>query len=260
MKKELLTGDKKLQYSVTGNGSPVVLVHGFAEDSSIWDAQVTYLQPYFKLIVPDLPGSGGSNYQPDARLEDYADFINAMLEAENIGQCIMIGHSMGGYITLAFAERYPAKLSAFGLFHSSAYADDDAKIETRRKGIDFIKKNGGHEFLKTAIPGLFADPGNTGWPATLIEKGKAFSDAALVQYYEAMIARPDRTDILGSFNGPVLFIMGEYDKAVPFEHSLRQSHIPARSHIHILRHSAHMGMLEETGEVNDALKSFLYVS
>ena len=93
---------------------------------------------------------------------------------------------------------------------------------------------------------------------SLLEKGKQFSAEALIQYYQAMIARPDRTAILKSFLPPVLFIMGKQDKAVPFQHSLSQSQLPVLSHINILRLSAHMGMLEEKEKSLAFLADFLH--
>jgi pimeloyl-ACP methyl ester carboxylesterase len=270
--KIILYQNTNLHYKITGSGLPVLLIHGFAEDSSIWDNQVEFLKNDYNLIIPDLPGSGksgiinsplsfgegsGVRSTEDICIDDYAQCIHQILTKEKIAHCIMIGHSMGGYITLAFAEKYPEFLIAFGLFHSSAYADDDIKVETRKKAIEFIEKNGPGAFLKTSIPGLFFDQGNSKQPDALIEKGKAFPATALIQYYKAMIARYDRTNILINTSVPVLLIVGEHDKAVPFKHSLEQSHMPGQSYLHILRNSAHMGMLEEPEKVNQILANFL---
>ena len=251
--------DTTIFYKTSGQGLPVVLIHGFAEDSSIWDEQVEYLKDKCLLIVPDLPGSGRSGFinKTGIGLEDYAELIHQILLAEKIEQCIMIGHSMGGYITLAFAEKYMDSLLAFCLFHSSAYADDDGKKETRKKAIEFIKTNGTAAFLKTSIPGLFYDQGKSALIDPLLEKGKLFTAAALIQYYQAMITRPDRTKVLEETTLPVLFILGEHDKAVPFKQGLQQSHLPHRSYIYVLRNSAHMGMLEETAKSNEILADFL---
>lgn len=253
-------------YRITGKGKPVVLLHGFGEDGDIWNNQVEFLQDHFQLIIPDLPGSGKSaviSGQSAVGIEEYAEVVRAILSEEKIPNCVMIGHSMGGYITLAFAEKYPSMLSSFALVHSSAFADSEEKKVARAKSIDFIKKNGAYEFLKTAIPPLFLrgqDGSKPSDPFThiddLVEKGRSFSSEALIQYYQAMIARPDRTAVLKSFKGPILFIIGEHDPAVPFQQSLQQSYLPQRSHIHILRNSAHMGMLEEVANTNKILVNF----
>ncbi len=172
----------------------------------------------------------------------------------------MIGHSMGGYITIAFAEKYPELLNGFGFFHSSAFTDDEEKKQIRLKAIEFIKKNGAEAFLKTSIPGLFTDEFIKNYSyrvENLIETAKQFSPEALVQYYYAMINRPDRTDVLKSVNKPVLFIIGEKDKAIPLQASLKQCHLPAISHITILKNSAHMGMLEEKEKCIQTVLGFL---
>lgn len=251
--------DSTIHYAITGKGFPVMLLHGFGEDSRVWSNQIRYLADQFTLIVPDIPGSGKSDRLTGINsMEAYAECINAILENEKIDQLVMIGHSMGGYITLAFQEMFPDKLISFGLFHSSAFADDEAKKEARSKSIDFIQANGALAFLKTSTPGLFMNAEKSENDIQqLLEKGKSFTKEALIVYYEAMIARPDRTKLLKDAKIPVLIIAGEHDKAVPFELSLKQSHMPSNCSFNVLRNSAHMGMLEETEASNLILANFL---
>ncbi|MEP7142392.1 MAG: alpha/beta hydrolase [Ferruginibacter sp.] len=276
-------------YRITGEGKTIVLLHGFAEDGDIWSNQVDFLKDHFRIIIPDIPGSGRSDLVANANIETYAEVVKLILDTElqklpaeefgeinligNIGnihsqglsweaetQVALIGHSMGGYITLAFAEKYPRYLDSFGLFHSSAFADDGEKKEARKKAIDFMTELGAGAFLKTAIPGLFTKAfaeENFTKINHLVEKGRNFSAAALVQYYRAMIARPDRTAVLKTFPKPILFIIGEYDNAIPLQSSLRQCYLPAQSHVHILNQSAHMGMWEEKEKANNILFKFL---
>ena len=167
---------------------------------------------------------------------------------------------MGGYITLAFAEKYPELLDAVGLFHSSAYADDEVKKETRKKGIEFISNNGALSFLKTSIPNLFSTKTkdeNPGLVEELINMTKDFSPESLIQYYQAMIKRPDRTIVLKTFPKPLLFIAGKYDNAVPLKSSLEQCHLPGVTYFHILQNSGHMGMWEEKDATTRFLLGFL---
>ena len=256
-------------YRVTGKGSPVVLLHGFGEDGSVWDNQVSFLKEHFLLIIPDLPGSGQSDMITDMSIEGICEVIKEITTIElqkstlhGAERVKMIGHSMGGYITLAFAEKYPEFLSSFGLVHSTAFADSEEKKLARLKSIEFIKTQGANSFLQTSIPGLFYNGADGLQPPNpningLIKKGKQFSSAALASYYEAMIARPDRTAVLKNFDRPILFIIGAHDTAVPFSQSLQQCYLPKQSHIHILRNSAHMGMLEAIDETNNFLLQFL---
>ena len=259
-KKTISVNNKIISYGVEGDGNPVILLHGFGEDSSVWDQQVAFLKNNYQLITPDIPGSGASELTDDVSMEGIGEIVKQIADAEELEDFVLIGHSMGGYATLAFVEKYTSLLKAFGLFHSSAYADNEEKIATRKKGIDFIKEHGANEFIKTSAPNLFSDNTKENDPAVLkdfIKNLPDFSKPALIAYYEAMIARPDRTELLSQTKLPVMFIIGEHDKAVPFEDSLKQSSLPATSHITILNNSGHMGMLEETEKSNQALQEFL---
>lgn len=267
-------------YKKVGTGPMVVLIHGFAENSTVWQYQAAYLKVNFKLIIPDLPGSGQSQFIDGATIETYADVIKLIIDTElqhaiqadtsacqsqtipdkNTGTVTMIGHSMGGYITLAFAEKYPQYLHCFGLFHSSAFADTSEKKEARTKSINFIKANGVSPFLKTSTPALFTKKYAAENPEAvmaLIEEGSKCSAATLIQYYQAMIDRPDRTAVLKEFSNPILFIVGEQDTAVPLSSSLQQVHLPLRSFIHILHDAAHMGLWEQKEAANKMIHNFL---
>ncbi len=266
--KQVSFRNKKISYQTEGTGNPVMLLHGFAEDGRIWNYQVENLKKNYRLIIPDLPGSGESEMlKGEVSLTDYAETIKVIVDEEfdsnTEKQFTMIGHSMGGYITLAFAEKYPELLNGMGLFHSSVFADDEQKKETRRKGIDFIRKNGPESFLKNTTPNLFSETTKAKAPE-LIEKlialSKNFSGESLIQYYEAMIKRPDRSAIVKSFKKPVLMIAGVYDNAVPIQSSLRQSYLSDVTYFHILKLSGHMGMWEEESTSTFHLENFLHTS
>lgn len=258
--KELLYNGKKLCYRVSGEGPVVMLVHGFGEDGEIWKNQFSLFQQQ-KVIIPDLPGSGRSEAIDDMSMEGMADALQAIIGQEaGHSSVVMIGHSMGGYITLAYAEKYAEHLRGFGLFHSTAFADSDEKKETRRKGIRFIKEHGATEFLKTATPNLYAPQSKEQHPEWIEEHLRLtdnFSGSNLVYYYKGMIERPDRTAILKESNVPVLFVMGQYDTAVPLKDGLAQCYLPQIAYIHILDNSGHMGMIEEENLTNQILSQFV---
>lgn len=255
------TGSVRLFYRDLGNGLPVILVHGFAEDGTTWDNQAAGLGSFCRLLIPDLPGSGRSPLLPgNCSIDGLADIINRLLDHLRIEKCIMIGHSMGGYITLAFAEKHPQRLIAFGLFHSTAYPDTEDKIAARRKSIEFIARNGSAAFIRSSTPNLFSAYTREHRPELVeaaINKWSGFSPDALVGYYEAMIARPDRTAVLRQFHGPILFIIGEDDTVVPLNLALGQCHLPAISHLHLVSHTGHQGMQESPQKCNEIIRDFL---
>ncbi len=255
----------KVNYTDTGFGNVVLLVHGFGEDSTIWHAQKDFLQQHYRLIIPDVPGSGLSDLieKDNVTIDDYTDCLYALLQHLQLPQTQRIsvfGHSMGGYIALAFAKKYSYALQAFGLIHSTAFADSEEKKQVRLRGIETMQQYGAYAFLKTTIPNLFGNSFKQKSPQVvdaLIEKGKNFSVAALQQYYKAMMLRSDTTEVLVKSTVPVLFVIGTEDVAAPINDVLKQVHLPAISKIKNLENVGHMGMLEATDEVNETMLSFL---
>jgi pimeloyl-ACP methyl ester carboxylesterase len=257
--KEILIESKKVFFRLIGKGPVVVFLHGFGEDGNIWKQQWTNIKGY-RLIIPDLPGSGKSEMTNDMSMEGLAVCVQTILHAENVTDCIMIGHSMGGYITLAFADKFASMLNGFGLVHSTSYADNEEKKDTRKKGIAFISDNGSTAFLKTAIPNLYAAITKEKNPDLInehVESSQTFSKAALTAYYQSMIKRPDRSSVLNKTKLPVLFILGKQDTTIPLHDGLKQSHLPMWSYVHILEESGHMGMTEEPEKVNSFITSYI---
>jgi len=258
-----------VSYRVEGKGQPVVLLHGFGEDGNVWNEQIAYLQAYCQLIIPDIPGSGQSalldneaaiNAEQGISISDYAHCIQALLQHEQVNQCTMLGHSMGGYITLAFAGLFPQQLTAFGLVHSTAFADNEEKKANRLRGIDMMHQYGVHAFLKSTIPNLFSKKFKEEHPekvTALIEDSKQFTVAACEQYYRAMMNRPDRTFVLKDNLLPVLFVIGTEDVAAPMKDVLQQVYLPKNSYIHLLDNVGHMGMWEASAAVNKHLHTFI---
>jgi pimeloyl-ACP methyl ester carboxylesterase len=261
MQKNLSFKNESLQYEIKGNGLPVMLVHGFTEDRRIWDPLLTGIDDKYKWILPDLPGSGQSAFNGSLnQLKDFAEAQYSIIENENIGEFVLIGHSMGGYISLAFAEKYPEKIRALGLFHSSSFPDSPEKKESREKNIRFIQKHDPALFVEQAIPGLFSESFRAEHPKEirkLTDRYANFSRESLVLYLDCMKNRPATTGVLTSIPKPVLFIIGEEDKAVPVKDALEQCHLPRISYIHILTHTAHMGMIENTNLCNSFIDRFL---
>lgn len=259
-RKEINYQSRRLVYRTKGSGPLVVLLHGFGEEGNVWRAQFDNF-PDHQLLIPDLPGSGESEMIEDMTMEGLADAIKELIDNVRPNEKFtLIGHSMGGYVTLAFAEKNLDSLAAFGLFHSTAFPDSEEKRETRRKGIRFIRDHDAFEFLKTTTQNLFAPKTKQG-KGILIDEQLAtvrnFSAEALVSYYEAMMQRPDRTEVLRRSRVPVLFVLGKYDAAVPVEDGWKLCHLPQLSYIHLLENSGHMGMLEEVNETNQLLTQFV---
>ncbi|MBK7098826.1 MAG: alpha/beta hydrolase [Sphingobacteriales bacterium] len=259
MKKTVDFDGRKISYSVYGEGNPVILLHGFGEDDSVWRNQVPFLQQDFRVIIPQLPGTGDSDLLEEMSMETMAASVMQIADAEGLGSFVVIGHSMGGYTTLAFAEKYMDRLKAFGLYHSNSIADSEEKKTNRRKGVDFVKKYGALAFLKSITPNLFSETTKNNNPDLVIQTMNnipAFSDESVIAYYKAMMARRNRTNVLETSLVPVLFVIGKGDSLIPYQDALHLSTLPDKSYIYTLQNSGHLSMLEEPEESNKALKEF----
>lgn len=265
MTKQLRINAGVLTYECIGKGLPIMLVHGFGEDGYVWNEIATSLSNDYQIITPHLSGSYLSPIEnlslvDNITMESMAEDLNKILEAESIEQVVMMGHSMGGYITLAFAEKYDHKIRAFGLIHSTSYADSDAKKEARLKSIEFLKNNSTKSFLEVAAPNLFGEKYKARFPEKiqeLIERASQITEASMIAYLRAMRKRKDRTDILKTTSKPVFFCIGMQDNAVSPEDAITQSKIPRKSQTLILEESGHQGMMEEPKKLFQAMNNFL---
>jgi pimeloyl-ACP methyl ester carboxylesterase len=233
----------------------VVLLHGFGADSSTWNDYATVLEKDYTVILPE--------YATLSRLktiEDYADFVHEQLVEKGVEKCAVIGHSMGGYIALAFAEKYPQMLSGFGLFHSTSFADSDEKKVARNKIIETIKRSGSEVFIRASTPTLYAEEFvklNPFVIAKHIEYASQFPPEALIAGMQAIRDRPDRRAVLKALRVPVMFIIGEKDKSISPADSKSQIMIPKFFSSSILDNVAHMGMVEERDHCLAFLERFL---
>lgn len=259
---EQLTFQKKqIAFYRSGEGeeTPVVLLHGFCEDSRVWDEWLDFL-PQRSYLRIDLPGFGNSELPENLTIESMAEAVNAVLEHLNIKKCILTGHSMGGYVSLAFAEKYGQKLTSLCMFHSHPFADADDKKANRLKSVEFIKKNGHILYVRQMIPQLFAYDYSKGYQMEvnrLIHNAIHYSPEAIIAALDAMRIRPDRSEILKKIACPVLFIIGKHDNAVPLELSMAMAHLPKIADIHVFPTVGHMGMFSAQRETAKTFKEFL---
>ena len=255
----ILYQNKKIQYRVSGEGSPVVLLHGFCEDQKMWDHFIPLL-PAAKYITIDLPGFGNSEIISNISIEGMAEVVMEVLKILDIDKTILIGHSMGGYISLAFAEKFPSALIGLGLFHTHPYEDSALQKDSRNKSIDFLKRNGAAIYAKQLIPKLFPEgfsKFNNSLLDKLIYRASQFPIEGLINGQQAMRDRPDRSDILANLNYPVQYIIGKKDITLDEKRLVEQSTLANRSIIHILPNIGHMGMFEAAEETANMVGEFI---
>jgi len=249
-----------LSYSEQGVGPPLVFLHGFCEDARIWDDFAAPFREKYRIIGIDLPGFGRSATAPGASIAGMAEAVKATLDELKVSKMTLIGHSMGGYVALEYARRWPETLCALGLFHSHPYADSEEKKEARLKSADFVRRHGSLPFTAQLIPSLFAPAfarENPDIVQELVQRAAAYPPEGVAAALEAMRNRGDLSEILQNAIFPVLFLIGTEDQAIPAELSMRQTTLPPVASIHYLPGVGHMGMLEAREATQSILRIFL---
>ena len=259
MLKHIIHNHRSIAYRISGKGPCLLFLHGFCEDSSMWDDFSVGFQKSYSVLRPDLPGFGISEAYETISVEAMAEALNAVLENEKIENCVLIGHSMGGYVAMAFAEKYAAKLKGLCLFHSHPFADSEEKKQNRRKTIEFMERWGSAAFVKELVPKLFAKSfvqENAEFVHKFSARAEAFPQKGIIAATRAMIDRPDRSEVLKEFKCPILFIIGKYDEAIPLDISEAAVKLRPNDKAYILP-VAHMGMFEAKEDCLTILEMFL---
>lgn len=240
-----------------GTGKPVILLHGFPMDNTVWNDFAEALSNHYTVFTPDLPGFGKSELlAPGFSIADVAERLSVWMTEENLVNCPVIGHSLGGYVALALVEKNPQAFSGLGLFHSTAYADNDEKKQSRTKALEFIDKNGVLAFTSNFIQPLFANPAHSAIQTVKRITEKA-STESVTGYTLAMRDRPDLTQVLSDFKQPTLFLGGVKDGGIPAESIRKQAALSINPHVHILDDVAHMGMFEKPEETLAIVRAFV---
>lgn len=260
MKKEAqLTNGVKLAYVEEGAGEPLVLLHGFCGSLHYWDKLVPLLARSHRVIAVDLRGHGHSSAPDEAySMERFAEDIALFAAAAGLDKFHLFGHSLGGYITLAFAENYADKLLSFGLVHSTPYPDDEAAKANRNKGADSIREHGMEPFIKALVPKLFAPQHVASMTAEVQaakEIGVATSPIGAIQTLYAMRDRKDRNHVLRETTLPVLLVAGAEDQIIPVAKTftVQKSNVVEA----LLPDVGHMGMLEAPEQLAEAIGGFV---
>ncbi|MDD3771587.1 MAG: alpha/beta hydrolase [Weeksellaceae bacterium] len=247
-----------LNFKVEGKGNPVVLIHGYLENMQMWEDYAKQLSKDFQVIRMDLPGHGDSAVLNEIHsMELVAREIKEVLDFLKITKTLVVGHSMGGYVSLALTELFPEKVKALVLMNSSSLADSEEKKELRLRAIEMADKNQ-ETLVKMSIPLLFNEHKLEELKTEREFAKKMALETSLKGVKSAlrgMRIRPDRTFILHDFSGEIKIILGKYDRTVPAENFKKE--IPNRENISVLElECGHMAYLEEPEKTLESLKQF----
>jgi len=250
----------KVNYTDTGRGRVIVLLHGFLGSSKIWNAFVKTLSKRYRIITIDLPGHGETpaiGYYHS--MEILAQCVKAVLDNAKVRRYVLAGHSMGGYVALAFAELYPDNVSGLCLFNSTSYADSDEKKRDRMRVINLVKKQH-HHYVGEVVNSLFA-PANLIRLAKDVNKMKRIANGvsaqSIVNSLEGMKERKSRDLILKFAEYPVLFIIGKKDGVIDYETMYSQIGLCKYPSVLMLEESGHLGFCEAPAETLKGLSNFV---
>lgn len=260
--KTITYNGKQIHYQDEGQGNSrvLVLLHGFMNSLEIW---ATYIYAYMRemrVIAIDLPGHGKSDTFGEVHTMDFmAETVKAVLDEAKVEQCVMLGHSMGGYVTLAFAEKYPFMLRGFGLIHSQAMCDSNEVVKKRLETIETARESR-PAFILDFVSSLFDESRRLSATSEIKEVGDISLDTTIEGIAAAqrgMADRPDRLKVLQEAEVPVLFIFGKNDPRIPLELAVAQATLPQHAEIILLDKVGHLSFIEERDYVKLIIKNFV---
>jgi pimeloyl-ACP methyl ester carboxylesterase len=259
MERSIQFQERRISYDLVGAGNAIVLLHGFIESRKIWKDFLSGLSKEFRVLAIDLPGHGKSEVVAECHtMRLMAEVVNAVMEDAGIDKALIVGHSMGGYVSLAFGENFPAKVAGIALFHSQAAPDSEEAKENRRRTIRIVEQNRAG-FIKQFIPDLF-DPGHVDdfedAIRFLTEEASLMSPDGIIAAISGMRDRESGLEYLKSASIPFLFLAGKQDSRIPYRLVLEQASIPSHSEVLILDNVGHMGYFEAPEITFQAIRHF----
>jgi len=246
-------------YSINGEGKPLLFLHGFLGNQSIWKPFVDFFKNSFCVITIDLPGHGETSVIKDEMTMEFsAQLINEILNAENISDIHIIGHSMGGYVGLAYSKLFPEKTKSLTLFNSTATADNEQKQADRLKAVRVFDMNP-TIFIDEAIKNLFFEPNLYSYSEEVKQLTQIAKDTSILGAQgslRGMRLREDNVEWLSQQKFPKLYIAGYYDNTIPFSSIEKQVTI-TKAQLLKLENSGHMGFVEDKQKCIKEIESFI---
>ena len=249
---------EKIAYSIQGKGRTVFLIHGFLGSKNIWQPLINRLKNNFRVIAVDLPGHGESACVGYVHsMEMMADLVKSILNQHKIRKTILVGHSLGGYVSLAFAEKYPDKLHGLIMVNSSANSDSKERVGSRNQLIELVKRNK-TKAIEALVPSFFVGKSLKlkRLKNRYLKEAHNCSNRGIIASVEGMKMRKEREIVLKFAPYPYMYIIGALDPILNPETLRSQVNLGEKGFLLELKDSAHMSFLEEEGKVYLAIKQF----
>jgi pimeloyl-ACP methyl ester carboxylesterase len=240
---------RRIHYTDSGDGAVIVLLHGYLESSEVWNGFSGKLALSFRVISVDLPGCGLSDVFGEVHsMEFMAMAIKELFDHLGIKKVFLTGHSLGGYVALAFLELFPDLLSGYCLFHSQPFADTPAAIEKRKREIEIVKMGKKNLMYPDNVIKMFASS-NLEKFSDALQRSKNIASRipgeGIIAVLNGMMIRPSRLTFMEEGKVPCLWILGSMDNYIQYDLIQKQVNLPDNAKIVILANSGHMGFVEE---------------
>lgn len=242
-----------------GSKPTIVLLHGYLESLDVWDDFTRLLSPQLRVIALDLPGHGVSEVKGEVHtMEFLADVVRGVLDGQGVGKCVLAGHSMGGYVALAFLRKYPELLDGIILFHSFSGADSSQTLKRRQREIDIVL-SGKKDLLANTVAAGFAEQNRKRFAdeiADLSEQVFLTEEAGVAALLRGMSERSDSNETLSASGVPQMFIFGRCDEYITADTAEEMIAKHPQAEVLWLDNSGHMGFIEEPQKSADAIIDF----
>lgn len=248
----------KISYTSLGKGTPVVFLHGFLENLSMWEETTKFLMNNYQCILIDLLGHGDSeNMGYIHTMENMAEAVKTVLENLGISKAVFVGHSMGGYVSLACIDLFPDLALGIALLNSTSLPDSEERKQNRTRAINIVKNNP-NAYTSMAIANLFAEENRLHFENDIYkikDQASKISLQGIISALEGMKIRKDRTSVLANFKGPKIIFAGIKDPVLSYEQSCLEA---KQNGIDLISfEGGHMSYLENKKQYMMALDRFL---
>lgn len=249
----------EISYGDRGSGRPIVFLHAFPLNQSMWNDQVEALSGDYRVITPDWRGFGGSSPGP-ATMDDFADDLAGLLDHLGVTEPIICGLSMGGYAAMAFLRRHPGRISALILADTRSTPDTEEARRTRLETAASVRRDG----VAILLPGMTQRLLGQSTLATrpdIVERVNSMilsaNSEGVARALEAMAAREDSTGLLRNVDVPTLIICGEEDVLTPPAEASQMSRAVHGSQLTLIAGAGHLPNIEKSAEFNETVMAFL---
>jgi 3-oxoadipate enol-lactonase len=255
-----VTGDIEIGYDDVGAGLPVVFIHGFPHNRSLWAPQLGALVDHCRCIVVDLRGFGETTAAGPYSMDQYADDVVQLLNRLDVGKAVVVGLSMGGYVAFALWRRYKDLVRGLVLADTRATADTEEAKRKRHELIALAQERGAEAVAAAQITGMLGSNTRENHP-DIVETVRQMLAAAPVEgiigALKAMIERPDSTPTLATISTPTLIIVGEDDVLTPPKDARAMHEKIPGSHLEVIRAAGHLSNMERPAAFNHVVSEFL---